>query len=286
MKLSYINADTLDALSGIIDSHFHSDYLKEKGLDARKELSLAFSEGFYGGIDIGCTSNDLPNRYELLKDLENSKDLKGFSKIALAGAMGPWELGDKGDTLSFEEIDSRLAILEQNLKKYHAHMLGEIGLDYYWNYGTKELQKYLFEAQLKLASKLNLPVSIHERESQSDTIDIISRLTPPKAGIIHCCDGCQELIDVALSLGYYISFAGNLTFKKNQELRDALTRVPLDRLLFETDAPYLTPVPLRGQPNSPRYVIYTYQCASEVLGLPLEELKSRVFQNFQALLER
>lgn len=286
MKLSYINADTLDSLSGIIDSHFHSDYLKEKGLDAREELSLAFSEGFYGGIDIGCTSNDLPNRYELLKDLKNSKDLKGFSKIALAGAMGPWELGDKGDTLSFEEIDSRLAILEQNLKIYHAHMLGEIGLDYYWNYGTKELQKYLFEAQLKLASKLNLPVSIHERESQSDTIDIISRLTPPKAGIIHCCDGCQKMIDVALSLGYYISFAGNLTFKKNQELRDALTRVPLDRLLFETDAPYLTPVPLRGQPNSPRYVIYTYQCASEVLGLPLEDLKSQVFQNFQALLAR
>lgn len=271
---------SIENLSYIIDSHFHSDYLKEKGLDAREELSLAFSEGFSGAIDIGCTSNDLPRRYELLKDLES------FSKIALAGAMGPWELGDNGDTLSFEEIDSRLAILEQNLKIYHAHMLGEIGLDYYWNYGTKELQKYLFEAQLKLASKLNLPVSIHERESQSDTIDIISRLTPPKAGIIHCCDGCKKMIDVALSLGYYISFAGNLTFKKNKELRDALTRVPLDRLLFETDAPYLTPVPLRGQPNSPRYVIYTYQCASEVLGLPLEDLKSQVFQNFQALLAR
>lgn len=260
----------------IIDSHFHSDYLEEKGLDPKAELSQAFNEGFEGGIDIGCTSNDLPRRYELLKD---------FPKIILAGAMGPWELGE-GEELSFDQIKARLQTLEQNLITYQAQILGEIGLDYYWNYGTKERQQYLFDAQLQLAAKLNLPVAIHERMAQADTIATISKLTPPKAGIIHCFDGTQELLECALDLGYYISFAGNLTYKKNQDLRQMLKRVPLNRLLFETDAPYLTPVPHRGQPNTPRYVIHTYECASQVLGLPLETLATQVSQNFHALLAK
>lgn len=264
-------------LAGIIDSHFHSDCIQEKGLDAKKELALAFSEGFEGGIDIGCTSDDLPHRYQLLKELND------FSKIVLAGAMGPWELGDEGNEMSFEQINLRLAVLEGNLKIYNAQMLGEIGLDYYWNYGTKDRQQYLFESQLKMASKLNLPVAIHEREAQSDTIAIISRLTPPKAGIIHCFDGCKELLECALDLGYYISFAGNLTYKKNQDLRETLKLVPLKRLLFETDSPYLTPVPFRGRLNTPANVIYTYKCASEVLGLSLNALSAQVFNNFHSI---
>lgn len=263
-------------LLGILDSHFHSDYLPEKGLDPKEELSLAFSEGFEGGIDIGCTSDDLPHRFQLLQS---------FPKIILAGAMGPWELGE-GEELSYEQIDTRLQTLEQNLITYNTKLLGEIGLDYYWNYGTPERQAYLFEAQLKLASKLNLPVAIHERMAQEDTITTILKLTPPKAGIIHCFDGYLPLLEKALDLGYYISFAGNLTFKKNQDLRDALKCVPLDRLLFETDAPYLTPVPHRGQPNTPRYVLHTYQCAAQELKLPLDTLAAQVSQNFKALLSR
>ena len=262
------------SLHNIVDSHFHSEYLTEKGLDPKAQLDLAFRDGFEGGIDIGCTSDDLPRRYELLKS---------YSKIVLAGAMGPWELDDG---LSFSEIDKRLAVLQDNLIQYKAKVLGEIGLDYYWNYGTTETQKYLFESQLKMAQELKLPVSIHDRMADSDTIDEISRLTPPKAGIIHCFDGCEMLMKVALDLGYFISFAGNLTFKKNTELRDILKKVPRDRLLFETDAPYLTPVPHRGQPNTPLYVVHTYQCASEVLGISLEELSSQVLENYQALLAR
>ena len=269
------------SLHNIVDSHFHSEYLTEKGLDPKAQLDLAFRDGFEGGIDIGCTSDDLPRRYELLKS---------YSKIVLAGAMGPWELGDNStlcnSTLSMDEIDKRLAVLRDNLIQYKAKVLGEIGLDYYWNYGTTETQKYIFESQLKMAQELKLPVSIHDRMADSDTIDEISRLTPPKAGIIHCFDGCEMLMKVALDLGYFISFAGNLTFKKNTELRDILKKVPRDRLLFETDAPYLTPVPHRGQPNTPLYVVHTYQCASEVLGVSLEALSSQVLENYQTLLAR
>ncbi len=263
-------------LHNIIDSHFHSDCMNDKGLDSKAQLDLCFREGFEGGIDIGCTSDDLPRRYELLKDYPN---------VVLAGAIGPWEL-DTITNLSFEEIDSRLAVLRGNLIKYKAKILGEIGLDYYWNYGTTETQKYLFESQLKMACEFSLPVAIHERMAQSDTIDIISRLTPPKSGIIHCFDGCEELMKTALDLGYFISFAGNLTFKKNTDLRDLLKKVPLNRLLFETDAPYLTPVPHRGQLNTPLYVVHTYECASQILGLSMEALSSQVLENYRSLLAR
>ncbi len=294
-------------LQGIVDSHFHSEYLSEKGLDPKAQLNLAFSQGFEGGIDIGCTSSDLPRRYELLK---------AFSKVVLAGAMGPWELdeisssdkpfvdtveGSAGSTesaaeassveksgagISFDEIDARLDVLRSNLIKYKAKILGEIGLDYYWNYGTVEKQLYLFKAQLKMASSLNLPVSIHDRMADSDTIATISQFTPPKAGIIHCFDGCEPLMKVALDLGYFISFAGNLTFKKNTELREILKKVPRDRLLFETDAPYLTPVPHRGEPNTPLYVVHTYECASQVLNISMKALSEQVLNNYNALLAR
>ena len=284
-------------MQGIVDSHFHSEYLSEKGLDPKAQLNFAFSQGFEGGIDIGCTSSDLPRRYELLC---------GFSKVVLAGAMGPWELDEINSSdkpfvdktaesaesagasagISFDEIDARLDILRSNLIKYHAKVLGEIGLDYYWNYGTVEKQLYLFKAQLKMASSLNLPVSIHDRMADSDTIATISQLTPPKAGIIHCFDGCEPLMRVALDLGYFISFAGNLTFKKNTELREILKKVPLNRLLFETDAPYLTPVPHRGEPNTPLYVVHTYECASQVLNISMKALSEQVLNNYNTLLAR
>ena len=287
-------------LQGIVDSHFHSEYLSEKGLDPKAQLEFAFSQGFEGGIDIGCTSSDLPRRNELLR---------AFSKVVLAGAMGPWELdetsssnkpfvdktversagsadGESDAGLSFDEIDERLDVLRSNLIKYQAKVLGEIGLDYYWNYGTVEKQLYLFKAQLKMASSLNLPVSIHDRMADSDTIATILQLTPPKAGIIHCFDGCESLMKVALDLGYFISFAGNLTFKKNTELREILKKVPLNRLLFETDAPYLTPVPHRGEPNTPLYVVQTYECASQMLNISMKALSEQVLNNYNALLAR
>ena len=299
--LSELQGSLQGNLQSIVDSHFHSEYLAEKGLDPKAQLDFAFSQGFEGGIDIGCTSSDLPRRYKLLC---------GYPKVVLAGAMGPWELEDTsaGDTpfvdkplgagseplqeplqeagLSFEEIDARLKVLKENLTKYQAKVLGEIGLDYYWNYGTVEKQLYLFEAQLKLANSLALPVAIHDRMADSATIATISRLTPPKAGIIHCFDGCEQLMKVALDLGYFISFAGNLTFKKNTELREALKKVPRNRLLLETDAPYLTPVPHRGQPNTPLYVVHTYECASQVLGLSRKDLAAQVLENYKTLLAR
>lgn len=274
--------------SSIIDSHFHTVAMAEKGIDVTEVYKTLFSQDFEGGIDIGCTHNDLVQRYEILKD---------YPKILLAGAMGPWESG-KSETLppepemefvtekSMDTLQKELGILEANLVKYKASFLGEIGLDWYWQYGNMDKQLFLFESQMDMADRLGLPVLIHDRDADNQTIEVIRKKALAQAGIIHCFDGSPELMKEALDLGYFISFAGNVTFKKNQNLRDMLSLVPKDRLLLETDAPYLSPVPKRGQVNSPLNVIHTYACAASVLGMNIEDLAENVLENYRSLISR
>ena len=139
---------------------------------------------------------------------------------------------------------------------------------------------------MKWASQMGLCVLIHDRDADEEVAQVIRRLGPDKGGVIHCFDGSEKILSAALERNYYISFAGNLTYKSSDNLRQILRRVPLDRLLFETDSPYLTPVPLRGKPNCPENVIYTYSCAAEVLGISFESLKERILENFRNLCSR
>lgn len=274
--------------TNIFDSHFHTQSMLEKGVDCMSIYRELFEQGFLGGIDIGCECDDLPPRREILKD---------FPKILLAGAMGPWEAGMSetkppepefvhSQRKDMSVLESELATLRRNLTECKARFIGEIGLDYYWDYGTHDKQHLLFETQMKWANELGLAVLIHDRDADSDTIDVIRRLSPSKAGVIHCFDGCPELLEAALEHGFFISFAGNLTFRKNTDLREILKRVPLDSLLLETDAPYLTPAPHRGKLNNPSYVIHTFECAAQTLGMRLEDLSERLAQNFRNLCER
>ena len=271
-----------------IDSHFHSQFTLEKGVNVFSFYDGSPENGFLGGIDIGCTHDDLPSR---------RLSLEKYPHILLAAAMGPWEAGaseTRGTDPDFEystikstdQILGELAILRSNIETYSPSFIGEIGLDYYWDYGSHEKQKLIFETQMKLASELGKCVLIHDRDADEDIIDAIRRLGPDKGGVIHCFDGCESLMDAALDNGYYISFAGNLTFKKNEDLRLLLRKVPLDRLLLETDSPYLTPVPLRGRTNSPEYIVNTYRCAAQVLGMDENELSERIIGNFRNLCSR
>lgn len=269
----------------IIDSHFHTHYMKEKGVDTDSLFSNLFQAGFMGGIDAGCSCNDIEERVSLLKD---------FPLIHIAGAMGPWESGARedlnGETLeveasgsivkSFEVLQKELDVLKSNIEHYKIKIIGEIGLDYYWKYGTKEKQFFLFEEQMKLASSLNCPVLIHNRDASEDTESIVKKLAPPKGGIIHCFSGDRHLMETSLDRGFYISFAGNVTYKSNKELREVLKEVPLQRLLLETDSPYLSPVPFRGKLNNPSLIVNTYECVSQTLGLSLEVLKEKVLENY------
>ncbi len=260
----------------------------QRGMDVFSMYDRLFENDFGGGIDIGCVHDDLPERVRLLKP---------YPQILLSAAMGPWEAGaseakgadpdfEYSEIKSTEQILKELAELKRNIETYRPAFIGEIGLDYYWDYGTHEKQKLIFETQMKWADEKGLCVLIHDRDADEDVIDAIKRLGPSKGGVIHCFDGCRNLMETALEMGYYISFAGNLTYKRNTELRSLIREVPSDRLLLETDSPYLTPVPLRGKPNCPEYIINTYNCAAELLGTDVNELAETIAENFSSLCSR
>ena len=157
--------------------------------------------------------------------------------------------------------------------------IGEIGLDYYWNKENKELQKKGFIEQIDLANELNLPIVIHSRDASIDTIDIIKEHTVKKAGMFHCCQFNQEMIKQALELGYYISFAGPVTFKNSKNASDIVKMVPLDRILIETDSPYLAPEPNRGKRNDSRNVKFIAQKIADFKEMPIDEIAKITYEN-------
>lgn len=243
--------------TNIIDSHFHTVRMYEN--TGKKDFPIM-------GIDIGTDANDLPSRIELIKS----------NKLFFSAAMGPWETENR----SAREIDEQFEILCENIDSYKPDFLGEMGLDYHYMYNTPDIQKYLFNKQMDLAGNLKKSVLIHNRESDKDSIEIIKN-HPNVMGVIHCFSGDPDLMATALDHDYYISFAGNLTYKSNQNLRDMLCKCPKDRILLETDAPYLAPSVKRGQPNVPEYIVYTYDCAANCLGISYSELAALVNTNFR-----
>lgn len=159
--------------------------------------------------------------------------------------------------------------------------IGEIGLDYYWEKTDeiKEKQKEMFIEQIELANELNLPVSIHSRDSIQDTYDILKKYNVSNKGIMHCFSGSKEMANEFVKLGYYIAFGGVLTFKNSKETKDVLKTIPLDKVVFETDAPYLAPHPYRGKMNEPKYIYDTVKFASDLLKIDLVLLEDLSFAN-------
>lgn len=179
--------------------------------------------------------------------------------------------------IMLEEIE---AIAKQSGKVV---AIGEIGLDYYWNDENKELQKLAFEKQIEIANRLELPIVIHTREAVMDTLAILKQKEVLKKGVFHCCPLNRELVKEALKLGFYISFAGPITFKNSKNANEIIEMVPNDRMLIETDSPYLSPEPLRGRRNDPRNVRFVAQKVAEVKGMTLEETAKITYQNAERL---
>lgn len=155
--------------------------------------------------------------------------------------------------------------------------IGEIGLDFYRNYSPRDVQIRAFELQLDLALRLKKPVILHVRDAHDEVISILSNYRG-LAGIVHCFSGNSEHLEKYVDMGFYISFAGNVTYNSN--LQDVLKLTPLDRLLFETDCPFLTPISKKGRRNEPSFVIDVYEYCADLLGLDLDFLKKSVFSNF------
>lgn len=160
---------------------------------------------------------------------------------------------------------------------------GEIGLDYYYDHSPREIQVDVFGRQVRTAAELGLPIIVHSRDANDETVELLRKECSGAdfpGGVMHCFGGTPEMAEALLDIGFYISFAGNVTFKKADNLRDAARVVPLDRLLIETDCPFLTPVPFRGKRNEPGYAVHTAAFISELLGVEIGELADATTANF------
>jgi TatD DNase family protein len=167
----------------------------------------------------------------------------------------------------------------------HAKVIGwgEIGLDYYYDNSPRDIQRRVFRRQLEVAHARRLPVIIHTRDAEDDTIEILREGGTNTGGVIHCFTGTHKLADAALELGFYISFSGVLTFKNAEELRQVARSVPLNKLLIETDCPFLAPVPNRGKRNEPAFIKETAAKLAEIKETSIEEIAHFTSDNFRSL---
>ncbi|MEF3245588.1 MAG: TatD family hydrolase [Caldisericaceae bacterium] len=240
----------------LIDSHAHvlKEYYSEE--EIKKNLTK--------DILINVVAYDLESSKEaisLAHDFENVFSSIGFH---------PYDVPNS---------HSLLLELERLLTDTMVIALGEIGLDYFRDITPKDLQKDYFEKQIDVAKKMDLPIVIHSRQAFLDTIAILDN-THYYNGVFHSFDYSKEEAKKVLDRGFFISFSGMVTFKNRSDLRDALSYVPLSKLLFETDSPYLSPVPLRGKRNIPQFVEYVYKLASEIKNIPYKNIVDTVCNNF------
>ena len=171
-----------------------------------------------------------------------------------------------------------LSQIEELAKDKKVVAIGEIGLDYHWDKDNKDLQKQLFIKQIEIANRLDLPIAIHTRDAHIDTIEVLKNNKCNNTGIFHCCPLNVELIKSGIELGYYISFSGVITFK-NAKPDLAIKEVPLDRILIETDSPYLTPEPYRGKRNDSRKVIEVARKIADVKQMDIEDVAKITYEN-------
>ena len=249
------------------DSHAH--YNDEKFNEDRDELIKSiYNEGVTRIINAGYSLESSKKALEIAKDYDFMNVIVGISP---------------NDIDNFKDDD--LNEIENLAKDKKVVAIGEIGLDYYWNKENKELQKHVFISQIEIAKKLNLPIVIHTREAIFDTLEILKNNNCNKNGVFHCCPLNVDLVREGLKLGFYISFAGPITFKNSKNADEIIKMVPLDRILIETDCPYLSPEPLRGKRNDSRNVKYMAQKIADVKGITLEEVAKATYNNAKTIFE-
>lgn len=253
----------------LFDSHAHYDDEKFD-IDRDDILKEIYKEGVTKCINIGC-------------DIETSKKSIELSQkydyIYATCALHPSELPQTEAKL-WKEL-SKI----KNLAKINSKVvaIGEIGLDYYWNQDNKELQKIAFIQQINIANSLGLPISIHTRDAIDDTIQIIRNNKVNKGGVLHCCPFNRELVKHGLDVGLYIAFGGTSTFKNSKGADEIIKMVPLDKILIETDSPYLSPDPLRGKRNDSRNLKYVVEKIANIRNMSPEEIAKITYNNATTL---
>jgi len=254
----------------LVDSHCHLDYLERDGdLDAAIERARA--AGVRTMLTIGTRVSTFPS---ILAIAERYQD------VWCSVGVHPHEAEGEGDTTTAQLVE-----LAQHLKVIG---IGETGLDYYYDNSPREAQQRSFRSHIAAARETGLPLIVHSRDADDDTIGILRDEYRQGAfpGVIHCFSSGRELAENAIDLGLYVSLAGILTFKNAQDIRNTVRALPVDRLLVETDAPYLAPIPYRGKRNEPAFVAHTARLLGELTGLDTDGVAETTTRNFFRLFSR
>ena len=255
------------------DSHSH--YNDDKFNEDREQLIRdTYNEGITKFVCAG---------YNIKSSIDSLEMSKKYEFIYSICGISPNDIPQTENEL-WKDIEKISKIITQNNDKKLV-AIGEIGLDYYWNKENKELQKQAFIKQIELANENELPIVIHSRDAYIDTIQILRDNPVNKTGIFHCCQLNQEMIKQAIELGYYISFAGPITFKNVKNAEECVKVVPIDRILIETDSPYLSPEPNRGKRNDSRNVKYVAQKIADIKKLSIEDVAQITYENAKRIFE-
>ena len=258
---------------GVFDTHAH--YTDER-----------FAAEFEGGADAAireCFADGMAGIVNVGTNIENSRravmQAKNYPLMYAAVGIHPSDIGMSG---GFDEEMSALSALLSGREEDGIVALGEIGLDYHWQPYDKELQAKYLDAQLSLAREMDIPVIIHDREAHGDSLRIVCDY-PQLRGVFHCYSGSVEMARELLALGWYLGFDGPVTYKNARKTVEVAEMVPLDRILIETDSPYMSPVPLRGKRNDSRNVFYMAEKLAQIRGMTTQEMADITLENGKRL---
>ncbi len=255
----------------LIDSHCHLDYLQREGDELAEVIGRAEAAGVGAMVTIGTKLSEVETVIAIAERFDN---------VWCSVGVHPHEATEQG-----QSTPDRLLELAQHPKVVG---IGETGLDYFYEHSPRAEQRESFRAHIAAARTSGLPLIVHSRDADEETLEILGdeQSKGPFTGVIHCFSGGPELAQGTLDLGMMISLAGILTFKKAEALRETAAAVPMDRLLVETDAPYLAPVPHRGKRNEPAMVRHTAQVLASVKGVGMAEIAATTSDNFFRLFSR
>ncbi len=255
-----------------VDSHCHID---GEAFDADRDeiVQCAKDAGVAAMLTIG-TGN--PYNGEIERAVKVAEQ---YENVFAAVGVHPHDAKEYD-----EKAENHLIDLVKSSSKVIAW--GEIGLDFYYDHSPRDVQFDVFRRQIRIARKLDLPIIIHSRDADDETVEILTEecaVPDFRGGIMHCFGGSAAMAEKLMNIGFLISFAGNVTFKKAENLREAARIVPLDKLLIETDCPFLSPVPFRGKRNEPVFVVETAKFLADFYGVDLEVLAKATTENFLRL---
>ncbi len=251
----------------LIDTHAHLD-APQFDDDREETIQRALDNGVERIVNIGFNRETIPTTLALTEKYD-----------FIYAAVG-WHPQDAID-MKPDDLDW----IEELCKREKVLAIGEIGLDYYWDTSPREVQDRIFREQIRLARKLSLPIVIHDRDAHQDIVTILKEeKAEDVGGIMHCFSSSWEIAKACLDMNFYISFGGPVTFKNAKQPKEVLAKVPLDRLLVETDSPYLTPHPFRGKRNESAHVRIVAEAAAEIKGIELQEVEEITTKNAKKIL--